>query len=281
MATVEERVEERPDFSFGDQSVAASYDNVLVPLLFTPWATQLVERFKPWHGLTVLDLATGTGVVADMLAGHVGPAGQVTGADINAEMLALARQRCAGATPPVEFIEASAQSLGMPDASVSVVVCQQGFQFFPDKMAAATEIFRVLRGGGRVIVTTWCPVADCEYFGAICEALRRVGEVAVSDMMRVPFDFMPAAELASYFEASGFEHVHVRQEQLPFTIDQGVPEAVQVAYATPIGPKLRALPEEQQREFRHALTTLLGELSQDGQTMGRMASHVLSANKPG
>ena len=126
---------ESREFSFGDNSVANAYDNALVPILFEPWAARLVEEHRPWEGRRVLDLATGTGIVARLLAERVGPGG-------------------------------------------------------------------------------------------------------------------------------------------------GVPHAVEVAYSTPIGPKLRALPEVRQDQFRKALAERLHELSDDGTTMGRMVSNVVSAEKP-
>jgi len=70
----------------------------------------------------------------------------------------------------------------------------------------------------------------------------------------------------------------IHQEQ-DLVIDKGVTHAIEVAYATPIRPKLLALSDEQQTEFQKALTKLLHELSADGITMGRMASNVLSAKK--
>jgi len=268
------------EFSFGDQSVADAYDAVLVPILFDPWAAQLVDDFNVWQGQCVLDLATGTGVLAQRLARHVGPAGKVIAADINGEMLMLARQRCAGASPPVEFVQSPAEPLNLPGESVDVVVCQQGFQFFPDKSAAAREILRVLRKGGKVVVATWRPVAECEFFGRICDALDIVGEAELSGMMRIPFDSLPESELGSHFQSAGFEDVQVKQQQLPFSVSEGVPHAVNVAYSTPIGPKLRALSEDKQARFRETFMDLLDKLSEDGQTMGRMVSNVLSAEKP-
>jgi SAM-dependent methyltransferase len=248
-------------------------------LLFEPWAVRLVEDYQPWEGRHVLDLATGTGIVAQQLAGKVGPSGSVIGADINAEMLALAKKRCADSTPAVRFIECPAHPLDIPDSSIDIVVCQQGFQFFPDKLAAALEIYRVLRDGGKVIASTWLPVADCEYFGAICDALNSIGEPELADMMRVPFDFMPESELTAPFEAAGFINVLIRQQEQDFVIDGGVTEAVDVAYSTPIGPKLRALPDERQDQFRKTFSELLHKLSDGGNTMGRMVSNVLSADK--
>ncbi|MCP4004294.1 MAG: methyltransferase domain-containing protein [bacterium] len=271
---------EKPAFSFGDQSVAAAYDDILVPILFEPWAARLVDEFRPWNGLCVLDLATGTGIVAAELAKHVGPEGKVIGADINAEMLSLARHRCTGARSPVEFIESPAHPLAIPDESVDVVVCQQGFQFFPDKSAAAEEMARVLRKRGKVILATWRPVAECEFFGKVCEALESIDEAELTHSMRVPFDFMPESELSQHFEATGFQGVRITQERLPFTVDGGMRHALEAAYSTPIGPRLRGLPEETQLGFRETLTTLLANLSSDGTTMGRMVSNVLCADAP-
>ena len=271
---------EKKEFSFGDNSVASAYDNVLVRYLFKPWAVRLIEENQPWSGRSVLDLATGTGIIAQQLAEQVGPGGNVIGTDINAEMLALAKRRCADSTPAVRFIECPAHPLDIPDNSTDFVVCQQGFQFFPDKLAAAHEIYRVLRDGGKVIATTWLPVSECEYFGAICDALNSIGEPELADMMRVPFDYMPESELTAAFEEAGFESVMLKQQEQNLVIDGGITDAVQVAYATPIGPKLSALPDERQDQFRKAFNELLNVLCNGRNTMGRMVSNVLSADKP-
>ncbi|MHC4492647.1 MAG: methyltransferase domain-containing protein, partial [Planctomycetota bacterium] len=118
---------ESRNFDFDSHAVASGYDAVLVPVLFAPWATRLLEEHGPWKGRRVLDLATGTGVVAQLLAGRVGPSGEVVGADINGEMLALARERCAGLTPAVKFVESPAHPLGVASGSTDSVICQQGF----------------------------------------------------------------------------------------------------------------------------------------------------------
>ena len=268
-----------PEFSFGDQSVAAAYDAVLVPILFEPWATHLVEAFKPWLGRSVLDLATGTGIVAQQLAMNVGTTGKVICADINAEMLDLARARCADAPAPIEFVESPAHPLALPGESVDVVVCQQGYQFFPDKASATAEMFRVLRSGGKVIVTTWRPVAECEFFDKICDTLEAIGEQELSNLMRAPFDHMPEPELKAYFEAGGFTNVQVIRHQRDLAIHGGVPRAVEVAYSTPIGPELRLLPGDRQAQFRAKLSERLEARYGDGSIMGRMASNVLLAEK--
>ncbi len=267
------------EFSFGDASVASAYDDGLVPVLFKPWAARLVEEYRPWRGRRVLDLATGTGIVAQLLAGQVGSTGKVLGTDINGEMLALARKRCAGLTPAVEFVKCTAHPLEISSDSIDIVTCQQGFQFFPDRRAAAREIYRVLCDGGRIIATTWQPVAECQFFGTICNALKTIGEPGLSNMMRVPFDAMPESELTDHFISAGFANVRLERQEQDLVMCGGITHAIEVAYSTPIGPELRAFPDERKVEFENTLTGLLHELSDDGTTMGRMVSNVLSAEK--
>jgi hypothetical protein len=98
-------------------------------------------------------------------------------------------------------------------------------------------------------------------------------------MMRLPFDFMPQSELVAHFETSGFANVRVDRQEQDFVMSGGVAHAIEVAYSTPIAPKLRSLPDGRQARFREALTDLVNELCNDGITMGRMASDVLSAEK--
>ena len=266
-------------FSFGDNSVASAYDNILVPVLFEPWAARLIKDYGPWEGREVLDLATGSGIFAQLAAEQVGPGGTVLGIDISGEMLALAKARCADLSSVVKFIESPAHPLAIPGKSIDFAVCQQGFQFFPDKDTAAGEIYRVLRLGGQVVITTWRPVTECEFFGAICSALNMIGEPEISDMMRRPFDFMPDSQLTGHFESAGFMNVQLSHQEQDLVLDSGVTQAIEVAYATPIRPKLLGLSDEKQVEFQKAVTKILNELSNDGITMGRMVSSVLSGEK--
>lgn len=270
---------EPAEFTFDDDSVASAYDNGLVPVLFEPWADRLVREHGPWEGRQVLDLATGTGIVAQKLAKQVEPGGKVVGTDINPEMLALARKRCAGLMSEVEFVQSPAHPLELVDGSIDFVVCQQGLQFFPDRDAAAREVHRVLRDGGSIVGTTWRPVKECRFFGAICDALSEIGEAKTSDMMRVPFDRMPVSELIAHFESAGFADVHVEQQEQGLVVSGGITHAVELAYATPIGPRLRALPGARQSLFRERLSDLLRDLSEDGVTMGPMVTNVLFASK--
>jgi 2-polyprenyl-3-methyl-5-hydroxy-6-metoxy-1,4-benzoquinol methylase len=120
-------------------NAAELYERYVVPYFLGPWAPGLVEVAALRPGERVLDVACGTGVVARLAAQQVGTTGQITGVDLNAGMLAVAR-----ALPPppgvtITWVECSAVAMGLADALFDVVLCQQGLQFFPDKPVALRE----------------------------------------------------------------------------------------------------------------------------------------------
>lgn len=267
------------DFSFGDDSIAKAYDAILVPSLFEPWAIHLIENNQPWDCNMVLDLACGTGVVTKELACNISSNGKVIALDINRQMLDIAKSKCKEWENDIDFMEGSCESLAIADSSLDVVVCQQGFQFFPNKQAAALEIYRVLKPSGRVIISTWCPVSECEIFGIICETLETLNENEISQMMKVPFDFMTQSELQEPFSAAGFSNIELTKQEMNMRLEGEVDNALMVAYATPIAPKLRELSVEKREKFNEVFTAKMRRISQDERNCGKMVSNVLKANK--
>jgi SAM-dependent methyltransferase len=150
------------------------YEQHIVPAIVARWAPELVEVVGVRPGERVLDLACGTGIVTRLLADRVGPAGRVVGLDVNASMLAAAR--IAVTSPQIEWLEGNAMSIPLPDAAFDAVVCQQGFQFFPDKLVALHEMRRVLVPGGRLVLSVWRSIEHAPGFRVLEEALaRRIG----------------------------------------------------------------------------------------------------------
>jgi ubiquinone/menaquinone biosynthesis C-methylase UbiE len=152
-------------------NAAELYEDVLVPTVFKPWGADLVELADLQHGERVLDVACGTGVVARLAAQQVGTTGKVTGLDLNAGMLRVARSLPAAPGAPVTWAEGSALAMPLPDASFDVVLCQQGFQFFPDQRAGLQELKRVLVPGGRVLLSIW--EGETPYSFAMATAVER------------------------------------------------------------------------------------------------------------
>ena len=124
-------------------SAAELYQRYLVPGITAKWAEDLVHRAQLRAGEEVLDVACGTGVVARLAAKKVAP-GHVTGLDLNAGMLAVARS-VSNEGAPVNWMEGSALDLPFPSGHFDVVLCQLGLQFFPDQPKALREMRRVVR----------------------------------------------------------------------------------------------------------------------------------------
>jgi ubiquinone/menaquinone biosynthesis C-methylase UbiE len=189
---------------------AELYEQYPARYLLGPWAPGLVALASLQAGERVLDLACGTGVVARLAAKS---AGQVTGLDINAGMLAVARSL---STPPgaaITWVEASAAATGLPDDCFDVVLCQQGLQFFPDKSTTLREVRRVLLSGGRALFSTWKSMGP--YHRAVGDALERLLGVEVATKWRSTRLGLPDdAALRRSFIETGFREVQVRPKTM-------------------------------------------------------------------
>ena len=122
----------------------------------------------------VVDIGSGTGEHARALADAVGESGEVVGVDPNEGMRAEAARRA----PRARFVDGTAYDLPFPDGSVDAVTCERVFQHLDDPDRATREIARVLRPGGRVVITDtdWGTAiihpGDPEISRVITEAMR-------------------------------------------------------------------------------------------------------------
>jgi ubiquinone/menaquinone biosynthesis C-methylase UbiE len=189
-------------------NAAELYERYAVRYFMGPWAPGLIALAALHPGERVLDVACGTGLVARLAGPKVGPTGTITGLDLNAGMLAVAR-----AMPPppgarVTWIEGSAEAMDLPDASFEVILCHQGFQFFPDKPAALREIHRVLVPDGRVLLSIWKSAGPYNF--AVGNALERHVGVETATRYRAQRSAPDAEELRRLFVEAGFRNVHIR-----------------------------------------------------------------------
>jgi SAM-dependent methyltransferase len=198
-------------------SPAEMYEAFLGPAIFHPWAGALLEQALPAPGEHVLDLACGTGIVARQVAPVVRPGGRVVGLDISPDMLRVAGLRAAEQALEVDWREGDAGDHDLPDSSFDLLLCQQGLQFFPNRPGATRHMRRVLRDGGRAVVSVWKGLDHHDTFRAICEAEARVLDVPLEDVAR-PFLMDDAGELESLFREAGFGNVNLstRQKEVVF-----------------------------------------------------------------
>ncbi len=111
-----------------------------------------VLRLAPQPGERILDLATGTGWTSRLVARR---GARVTGVDIAADLLAAAAERARAEGLDVTYQLGDAEQLPFEDATFDAVVSTCGVMFASRPEAAAAELARVCRKGGRVALTTW------------------------------------------------------------------------------------------------------------------------------
>jgi ubiquinone/menaquinone biosynthesis C-methylase UbiE len=117
-----------------------------------------IERLRLPAGARVLDVCCGSGASAIPAAEAVGPTGSVLGVDLAEELLELARRKARDrGLQHVEFRVGDMLDLRLPEAEFDAVVCVFGLFFVPDMPAAVRALWRVLRFGGQLAITTWGP----------------------------------------------------------------------------------------------------------------------------
>src|SRR5882762_11702934 len=151
-------------------SIPKLYETYLVPLIFEPYAADLVDRLASRSLTRVLEIAAGTGVVTRKLASVLPGNVSIIATDLNQPMLDMAS--AIGTKRPVELRQADAMQLPFGDGTFDAVVCQFGVMFFPDKVKAFSEARRVLRSGGVFIFNVWDRIKENEFADTVTTALE-------------------------------------------------------------------------------------------------------------
>lgn len=136
--------------------VATAFDHV-GPRFFSHFGNRVVDLANIPVGAHVLDVATGRGAVLFPAAKVVGTQGHVIGIDLSEGMVQETTKELArlGLSPNIEVRQMDAENMQFPDGSFDFVLCAFGIFFFPQLDCAMSEIRRVLKPNGRIVVTTW------------------------------------------------------------------------------------------------------------------------------
>lgn len=114
----------------------------------------VIERLDPQPGQRLLDLACGTGAVAELAAAT---GAEVVGVDIAPALIEQARQRAAERGLEIDYRVGDVEALELEDAGFGLVASTCGVMFAPDHEAVARELARVTRPGGRIGLACWTP----------------------------------------------------------------------------------------------------------------------------
>lgn len=253
-----------------------NYERFFVPAIGAPLATDLIRQTALRQGERVLDVACGTGVVARLASQQVGATGTVVGLDVNPGMLAVARS----ATPPgmtIEWHEASAEAMPLPDASFDVVLCQMGLQFMPDKHAALSEMRRVLVRSGRLILNV--PGPTPRLFALMGEALaRHIGAEAAGFVTHV-FSLHDTTEIQNLVSGAGFHDVSVQSDTKPLRLPAPEEFLWQYVQSTPLAGAVAQVDDERRGSLERDVVAKWQEFEKDHALMLQVRIVVATARK--
>ena len=228
-------------------------------------------------GENVLDVACGTGIVARMASDLVGTKSKVAGVDINTGMLNIARTKFSKPYDAIEWIEADAMTIPLNDAEFDVAFCQQGLQFFPDKVKALNEIRRVLKPKGRCIV---CVARGLE-FNPLMQSqskafARHISEEA-AQAIRVVCALSDPDVLHKLFTDSGFSNIHIESVELMLAHENGREFVTGGIGSTPVADLISDWDDNARNDLFNDILSGFGEYY-DGQSLAfPHVSHVVEA----
>lgn len=191
-------------------SVAGNYDLMNDVMSFGAhrlWKRFAVEQSGVHRGQKILDLAGGTGDLAERLSRMVGPDGEVVIGDINKSMLNVGRERLLdrGICGNVQYVQANAEKLPFPDSSFDCITIAFGLRNVTDKSRALESMYRVLKPGGRLLVL--------EFSKPVVPALKQAYDLYSFKILPV-MGRLIARDEASYRYLAESIRMHPGQEDL-------------------------------------------------------------------
>lgn len=263
-----------------ETETARAYEEDLVPALFIPWAKRLVEQAGVRPGDQVLDVACGTGAVARNAAHAVGTKGSVVGVDLNEGMLEVAKEATRDVKPAIEYRQADAAALPFEDGRFDVVLCQQGFQFMPEKDTVLREMKRVLRPGGRLVFSVWRSLDHNPGWRILSDTLAQHVDPDAAETMASPFAGMDREKIREKLQATGFQDLQLRMESRDLRVPREIEFFRRHGDSSPFADQLSTLDDASWKRFNQALDDALADHMDDEARVLPMQSHVVSAIKP-
>ena len=188
-------------------NVPERYDRYLVPLLFEPYAKDLVARVPQRAGLRVLELAAGTGAVTRPLRETLPADATLVATDLNEAMIAYGRE--AVGMPGIDWRVADAQQLPFEDGSFDAVVCQFGVMFLPDKVQGFREARRVLSPGGLLLANVWHTRDENPVAQLVQELLNERFPDDPPRFLDTPYGYGDHDRLRADLAAAGWENIQL------------------------------------------------------------------------
>jgi ubiquinone/menaquinone biosynthesis C-methylase UbiE len=259
-------------------SIPENYDRYLGPLLFEPYALDLVSRLHVYEDANVLELACGTGIVTRYLRDLLGPDARLVATDLNDAMLSYAARNF---TPEdgIEWKQADAVDLPFAAESFDAVVCQFGLMFVPDKEKALSETQRVLKPGGTFLFNVWDAIEYNELPNIAHAIIADFFADNPPDFYEVPFSFHDVGTINSLLSAAGFTEMQFFLLRLQALSASAEEAARGLVHGNPVINVLRERSESRIPEIEAAVAAAVAAQCGDDPVRARMQALICSASK--
>jgi SAM-dependent methyltransferase len=260
-------------------SLPKVYQTHLVPLIFEPYAADLVNRLAVRPVGRVLEIAAGTGVVTRALVSILPESVAIVASDLNQAMLDQAV--AVGTTRPVEWRQADAMRLPFQDGAFDAVVCQFGVMFFPDKAKAFLEARRVLRSGGLLLFNVWDRIEENEFAETVTRALVSLfpGDPP-RFLARTPYGYYDRATIERDLADGGFT-ASPQVTTVPERSRAGSPDIPAIAYCqgTPLRNEIEARDATRLSEATARVAEAIARRFGGRAVDGKIQAHVVGIEK--
>jgi SAM-dependent methyltransferase len=184
-------------------SIPNLYETYLVPLIFQPYAADLVTRLGSKSLSRVLEVAASTGIATRAMASMLPQCVSIVATDLNQSKLDHASTLAIKGA--VEWRQADAMELPFEVGTFDAVVCQCGVMFFPDKTRAFAEARRVLQPDGVFVFSVWDRIEENEFADSVTRALESMfPEDPPRELARTPHGYHDRRTIERDLASGGF-----------------------------------------------------------------------------
>ncbi len=250
--------------------------------MLDPFGRRLLTAAALESGERVLDVGCGNGAVSLDAARAVGPHGRVTGLDLSAPMLELARRRAEEQGADIDFVQGDAQSASF-NQPFDVVVSRFGVMFFDNPEAAFANLARATRPGGRLCFVCWQEMLANQWMAV--PSMAMVAHVGIPELPEPgapgPFALADAQRIGDLLESAGWSEVTIEGHEGKMRIGRDPEEVIAFMLSDEMG---RRMVEGKDPEVVRAATEATVEALRPYATPGGLvlegACWLVTAGKP-
>jgi ubiquinone/menaquinone biosynthesis C-methylase UbiE len=249
------------DFQLSDKA-AEIYETQSVSSMFRSLAEKTIDLSTIDSDDVILDVACGTGIIGRVIHSKFPQIQRLVGTDLNHGMLEVAKKVTSTNSKNFEWYKSDVTDMPFSDKSFTLIFCQQGLQFFPNKSAALLEIFRILKPRGRLVLTVWSEVSPL--FQAFANVIKEELGKEVAEEALAPFSFKNLDVISSLIKEAGFTNLECKKLTVNRKVDANATAIRSQLGANPVWGKLENMEAQKRSNIMEQVRVSLFQYSEDG-----------------